>query len=144
MINDNGKTPHFTTVIPVRIDDINYGGHLDHARVITYTHQTRAQFLKHYQQSEIDCFGQALVMLELHVKYKAEGFFGDEISCHLYVHEIGKVTITFLFRLYNKQSNKILAEATTIMGCFDAKKGKLRKPVQGFYDFFQGFLKSTV
>lgn len=138
------KKSHFSCSIPVRIDDINFGGHLDHTRVLTYTHQTRAQFLKRYQQSEIDCFGSMLVMLELNAKYKAEGFFTDEIICNLYVAKVEKVTITFYFNLYNSNFNKTLAQITTVMGCLNPEKRKLSKPSEAFRDFFHGFTARTL
>lgn len=118
MIDLSNKKPHFSCAIPVRIDDINFGGHLDHARILTYTHQTRAQFLKHYQQSEIDCFEGALLMLELNIKYKAEGFFGDEIICNLYVSKVAKVTVTFSFHLYHKHSEKNFSSSNDNHGLF--------------------------
>ena len=38
----------FEVEIPVRIYDINYGGHLGHAELIKITHQARLQFFSKF------------------------------------------------------------------------------------------------
>ena len=52
----------FRTEISVRIDDLNYGGHLGHDRVLTLVHEARVAWLKSHGWSEMDCAGTGLIM----------------------------------------------------------------------------------
>ncbi len=42
----------FTTRIPIRITDINYGGHAGNDSMLSIIHEARVQFLKHYDFEE--------------------------------------------------------------------------------------------
>ncbi len=45
----------YKTEIPVRITDINYGGHLGNDSLLSIIHEARVRFLKHLEYSEVKC-----------------------------------------------------------------------------------------
>ena len=67
----------FSTEIPVRISDINYGGHLGNDAVLSMVHEARIRFLRQYHYTEMDIEGAGLVLSDSAIIYKAEGFYGD-------------------------------------------------------------------
>ena len=52
----------FETQIPIRITDLNYGGHLGNDKYLTLIHEARVQFLEHYGFSEMDVDGVGIIM----------------------------------------------------------------------------------
>ena len=44
----------FSTIIPVRITDLNYGNHLANDKVLSIIHESRIQFFQHYGYSELN------------------------------------------------------------------------------------------
>jgi acyl-CoA thioesterase FadM len=67
----------FITEIPVRITDINYGGHLGNDSVLSIVHEARLQFLSNMSFSEKDVDGKGIIMVDAAVQYISEGFYGD-------------------------------------------------------------------
>ena len=52
----------FSTTIPIRITDLNYGGHVGNDTVLTLFHEARMQFLSFYGASEMNFGGVGLIM----------------------------------------------------------------------------------
>ena len=50
----------FSANIPVRITDLNYGGHVGNDTILSIIHEARAQFLKNYDYSEKDSRGNRI------------------------------------------------------------------------------------
>ena len=47
----------FTTSIPIRITDVNYGGHVGNDTILSLIHEARMQFLKQLGYSELEFAG---------------------------------------------------------------------------------------
>lgn len=116
----------------VRIDDINFGNHLCHSKMINHIHNARVLFFKRHNLSEINCFGDGLVMLNVNVDYISQCFFDDTLEIGLYFDKAEKVKFSLSYDVFNKSSNKLAAKATTLMGCIDLKKGKLKRIPEDF------------
>src|SRR5215203_6969871 len=70
----------FTTSIPVRITDLNYGGHVGNDTVLSLLHEARMQFLKEFGYTEMEFEGTSLIMSDVGVEFKAELFYGDVVT----------------------------------------------------------------
>ena len=68
---------HFETAIPVRITDINYGGHLGNDAFLSLVHEARMQFLKVHGLSELEFAGIGLIMRDAGIEFRDELFYGD-------------------------------------------------------------------
>lgn len=55
----------FSTLIPVRITDINYGGHVGNDTVLSILHEARVQFLNHFGYQELNESGVGLIMKDV-------------------------------------------------------------------------------
>ena len=52
----------FTTSIPVRITDINYGDHVGNDTILSLLHEARVQFLKTFGYKEMEFEGVGMIM----------------------------------------------------------------------------------
>src|SRR5690606_23055105 len=116
----------FTTKIPVRITDLNYGNHLGNDQLIAIVHESRAQWLRHHHYSELDIGGCGLIMADLMVAYKSEGRYGDVLNIDIFADELSLVSFDLLYRIQAEfqGESRLLAEAKTGMVCYDYQAGK--------------------
>ena len=73
----------YETAIQVRVDDVNYGGHLGNDSVLTLCHEARIRFLDEIGHSETNLYGKSIIMTDAMVLYKAEGNLGDKLETAL-------------------------------------------------------------
>jgi acyl-CoA thioester hydrolase len=114
----------FSTRIPVRITDINYGGHLGNDSVLTLIHEARMQFLTSLGMSELDLKGVGLIMSDAAIEFKNEAFFGDTILIYVTAVDSTKISFDLFYKLV-KDENMEIARARTGMVCFDYKAKKV-------------------
>src|SRR5512140_2273660 len=92
----------FRTEIPVRISDINYGGHLGNDAVLSIVHEARIQFLRNLGYSELDIEGTGIMMTYAVIVYSSEGFYGDVLSIEIGATDFQFTQCDIIFRLTNK------------------------------------------
>lgn len=115
----------FKTEIPIRITDINYGGHLGNDSMLSIIHEARVRFLKHLGYSESDVEGNGIIMIDAAVQYKSQGFYGDILIVEVTVDEIQKIGCDFLYRALNKKTGKEVARGKTGIAFFDYHNNKI-------------------
>lgn len=130
----------FTTEMPVRISDINYGGHLGNDAVLAMIHEARVRFLKSYNYSELNVEKRGIVMTDTAIIYKAEGFHGDEIQVNVSVTDFSKYGCDFYYLLSNKKTAVEIAHAKTGIVFFDFEERKVVTVPEAFKALF---LKET-
>ena len=133
---DLPKLYHFRCSIPVRISDINYGGHLGNDAVLSIVHEARMQFLNHFGYSEMDIEGVGIIMADVAIVYKSEGFYGDILKVEVAVNDLSSVGFDLLYKLSNRKTGKEVARAKTGIVCFDYEKRKVSNVPEGFKDKF--------
>ncbi len=116
----------FSTTIPVRITDINYGGHLGNDALLSIMHEARLQFLTYLGYSEINIEGRSIIMADAAVVYKSEAFYGDTLRVEIAVADFGRVNCDLVYRISNAESGKEIARVKTGIVFFDYNA---RKPV---------------
>ena len=107
----------FKTEIPIRINDINYGGHLGNDTVLSIAHEARLRFLKQHNFTELNVGGA--------VQYKAEAFYGEIILVEIAVTDITRVGCDFVYRCTNKKRGTIIAIVKTGIVFYDYKRKKI-------------------
>jgi YbgC/YbaW family acyl-CoA thioester hydrolase len=118
---------NFTTVIPVRITDLNYGGHVGNDTILSLIHEARMQFLKHHGHSELDFGGIGLIMGDVAIEFKNELFYGDQVKASVSIRDISKVSFTLYYKLEKETEGKsrLVALAQTGMVCYDYDRKKM-------------------
>jgi len=117
----------FETEIPLRITDINYGGHLGNDSVLALIHEARVRFLKEQGYTELDVCGNGLIQSDAVIVFKSEAFYGDIISIKVTVGDFSSFGCDFFFLLANSQSGKEVVRAKTGIVFFDYTK---KKPIK--------------
>jgi acyl-CoA thioesterase FadM len=111
----------FHTNIPVRITDLNYGGHVGNDTVLSIIHEARMQYLLQYGFTEMNASGVGMIMADVTIQYKSELFYGDVIRASVAVGEMSRVGFDLYYLLEKEQSGKWMkvAAAKTGMICYD-------------------------
>ena len=116
----------FTVSIPVRITDVNYGGHVGNDTVLSLIHEARMQFLRSYGYRELEFEGIGMIMADVGIEFKAELFYGDVVIASVAIGEVGKVSFDIYYKLEKEEGKKVLvAIAKTGMVCYDYEKKKI-------------------
>ena len=109
----------FTTEIPLRVSDINYGGHLGNDAVLSLAQEARMRFLRSHGWSEQDVAGFGIIMTDAVVVYRSEAHYGDVLTIDVAVADVQNLGCDFLFRMVNKASGKEVARVKTGIVFFD-------------------------
>jgi acyl-CoA thioester hydrolase len=117
----------FTCRIPVRITDINYGGHVGNDTILTIVHEARMQFLRSLGYTELNFAGVGMIMADAAIEFKNELFYGDTIIASVAVKEVTKVGFDLSYKLEKESDGRIIliAAAKTGMICYDYEKKKI-------------------
>jgi len=109
--------PLFTAQMPVRITDVNYGGHLANDAVLAIAHEARMQFLARAGFTELDAGGVGLIMADAEIAFRAEAFFGDMLAVDVHASDVQTRSFSLLFRI--RRSDTDVAWVRTGMVGFD-------------------------
>ncbi|MCG6914478.1 thioesterase family protein [bacterium BMS3Abin03] len=115
----------FRTEIPIRISDINYGGHLGNDSVLSICQEARIQLLNQFGFSELDIDGSGIIMVDATVQYKSEGFYGDVLLVEVTITDVTKIGCDFVYRISNKKNQNEVAIVKTGIVFFDYEKKKV-------------------
>jgi len=124
----------FTTEIPVRVTDVNYGGHLGNDSLLSILHEARVQFLKKFGFTESDIGGVGIIMSDAVLVYKAEVFYGNVLTIEIGVDDIQAIGADITYRVL--VSGKEAARAKTGIVFFDYSNRKIVQTPQAFKDLF--------
>ncbi|MDQ4141039.1 MAG: thioesterase family protein [Bacteroidota bacterium] len=121
---DLPTTYSFLTQIKIRISDINYGGHLGNDALLSILHDARLQYLHSLGYSELAFGGSALIMADVAIEYKGEGFLGDLLTVQMAAACFSKYGFDLIYHVTN-QDSKPIAFAKTGMLCFNYSTRKV-------------------
>jgi acyl-CoA thioester hydrolase len=96
----------FTTEIPIRITDLNYGGHVGNDSILSILHESREQFLRHHDYKEMDLAGVGLIMSDVTIEFKNELFYGDTLRASVTAYEFYRVGFDLFYKLEKNVGDK--------------------------------------
>ncbi|MFT3822404.1 MAG: thioesterase family protein [Chitinophagaceae bacterium] len=116
----------FSANIPVRITDINYGGHVGNDTVLSMIHEARVQFLQHFGYSELKMAGTGIIMSDVGIEYKNELFYGDMVKVSVAAGDFSKISFDLYYKLEKESNGKTITVAVAKTGIvcynYDLKK----------------------
>ena len=118
----------FTANTPVRITDVNFGGHVGNDTILSIVHEARAQFFTHCGYTELDFAGAGTIMSDVAIEYKNQTYYGDTILASVAVGEITKVAFDLFYKLEKRSAEGRLvpvAFAKTWMVCYNYDQKKV-------------------
>ncbi|SFP98591.1 acyl-CoA thioesterase [Parafilimonas terrae] len=121
---DNFK---FSTVIKVRITDLNYGGHVGNDSFLALVHEARMQFLNNFGYSELKLENTSLIMFDAAIEFKKELNYGDEVKISVAANgfDTRGFDIFYKMEIINRDAPVLAAKAKTGMLCYDYNNKKL-------------------
>ncbi|MDX1936495.1 MAG: thioesterase family protein [Flavihumibacter sp.] len=116
----------FSTQIPVRITDINYGGHVGNDAILSLIHEARLQYLQHLGYTELNLQGFGLLMVDAAIEFKHELFYGNSLTIAVTAADISRSSFNLYYKMETVKEDKsvVVALVKTGMICYDyaAKK----------------------
>jgi acyl-CoA thioester hydrolase len=126
----------FSTKIKVRITDINYGNHVGNDTYLSYLHEARMQYLKHFRHTELNINGISLIMSDIAIQLKSELVYGDEFEVFVEACNFDKLGFDIFYKLVHTTTKQTIAIAKTGMVGFDYN---LKKKISLPADFHENF-----
>jgi acyl-CoA thioesterase FadM len=117
----------FTAQIPVRVTDLNYGGHVGNDSILSLIHEIRVQFLIHHGYEEFDLAGAGLIMTDVAIEFRNELFYGDILWASVAATEFSRVGFELYYKLEKKSGDTMVSVAFARTGliCYDYKAKKI-------------------
>ena len=137
-INFPEGKPLTTVLLPIRISDINYGNHLGNDSVLSLIHEARMRMLHTGNFTEMNIGGCGVIMADVMIAYKNEGFYGEMLTIKVFAAELGNSSFDLLYKIttLRNDSEETIADAKTGMVCFNYET----RTVVGIPEVFRKFL----
>jgi acyl-CoA thioesterase FadM len=126
----------FFTELPIRVSDINYGGHLGHDTILSFTHEARVRLLSKYGFTEMDIDGAGLIISDVVIVYKSEAFYGETLKIGIATRDFSKYGCDFVYKITEKETVREIARAKTGIVFFDYKERKVVSVPEKFKEIF--------
>lgn len=126
--------PVFSTNIPIRVTDLNYGNHLGNDAVLGLVHEARVRMLRSFGYSELDIGGCGIIMADAMIVYKNEGLYGYDLQIQIYIGEISRLSFELYYLLTTGSGSPEMeiARVKTGIVCFDYQQRKIVPVPEGF------------
>jgi acyl-CoA thioester hydrolase len=131
---------YFSTVIEVRITDLNYGAHLGNDALLSIVHEARVRFLNSMGYSEFDIDGVGIIMSDAVILYKSQAHYNDRLKIEINAGEFSGKSCDFFYRL-SKENDTIVALCKTGIVFYDYQS---KKPVAIPKNFLNHFEKTAL
>jgi acyl-CoA thioester hydrolase len=128
----------FSTGLDVRIGDVNYGGHLGNAAVLTLLQEGRLRFLARDGFSEKDAGGCGLIQADAVIQYLSQAFHGEALRVEVGLGESDRLGFEFLYRIRAAADGREIARARTGMLFFDYARGRVARMPEPFREKMLG------
>src|SRR5580765_1898875 len=118
---------NFSTIIKIRITDLNYGGHVGNDSFLSLIHEARQQFLNHFGYTELEIENVSLIMADAAIEFKKELNYGDEIKISVAANGFDKYGFDIFYKLdiLKGENLFLVGKAKTGMLCYDYQNKKL-------------------
>ncbi len=115
------ETWSFSTLIIIRITDLNYGGHVGNDRFLALIQEARQQYLLSHGYEELSIGGVGLIMTDAAIEFKKELNYGDLVKISVSASDFDKLGFDFFYKLEIVKEDEFIlaAKAKTGMLCYD-------------------------
>jgi acyl-CoA thioester hydrolase len=115
----------FETEIPIRISDVNYGGHLGNDAVLSIAHEARIRFLAAHGWGELDIEGVGMMMADAAVVYRAEGKHGMTLRVRVAAADVRSRSLDLVYLMTDATTGEEIARVKTGIVLFDYRARKV-------------------
>ncbi|OWY23909.1 thioesterase [Sphingobacteriales bacterium UPWRP_1] len=127
----------FETDIPVRVTDINYGGHLGNDSVLSLIHEVRLQLLAKYGYDEFNIEGTGTIMADVAIQYKGEVFYPDWLVTKAGIYGFSRTGFDVYYQFFSRKTGREVVRAKTALVFYDYKLHKMMPVPAAFRRLFE-------
>lgn len=99
----------FATELPIYIQHINYGNHLDNAALLALVSEARVRFFRALGWSELDVDGAGVIVADVAAQYRSEAFHGEILRAEMCAAEFSEHGCDLMWRLSDTASGREVA-----------------------------------
>jgi len=122
----------FATELPIYINHINYGNHLDNSALISLVSEARVRFFKSLGYTEMDVEGCGIIVADVAAQYRSEAFHGETMRIEMAASDFNKYGCDLVWRLADATTGREVARGKHGIMFFDYAE---RKPVSAPPEF---------
>ncbi|SDD99203.1 Acyl-CoA thioesterase FadM [Massilia sp. PDC64] len=128
---------YYTTLLTVRVTDINAGNHLGNDSMISMISEARARFLFEYGVSETEGDGTGIIVTDLATTYRAEAHARDQLLFEVGVMDFNKYGGDIIFRVTRPKDKTLVAMAKQGFVFFNYKTSQVVAMPEDFRTKFE-------
>jgi acyl-CoA thioesterase FadM len=128
---------YYTTLLTVRVTDINAGNHLGNDSMISMISEARARFLFEYGVSETEGDGTGIIVTDLATTYRAEAHARDQLLFEVGVMDFNKYGGDIIFRVTRPKDKVLVAMAKQGFVFFNYKTSQVVAMPEDFRTKFE-------
>jgi acyl-CoA thioester hydrolase len=115
----------FSTDIPVRIGDINRGGHVSWNALFGILEESNVQFWKSLNAWEIEGEKVSRITVDAGINYKRQAYHGQTLRVEIASSELTEKGFDLVYRVTDADSGTEIARAKAGILCYDYDKQKV-------------------
>ena len=119
----------FQCTIPVRITDLNYGGHAGNDTILTLIHEARMQFLQSLGYTEMNMEGIGMIMADAAIEFRGELFYPETIRVSVAALHCSRIGFDLYYKIERTDDKegrpKLVTLAKTAMICYDYDRKRI-------------------
>jgi acyl-CoA thioesterase FadM len=128
---------YYSTLMTVRVTDINAANHLGNDSMISMISEARARFLLHIGVAEVQGEGFGTIVTDLATTYKAEAHARDRLLFEVGVMDFNKYGGDITFRITRPADRALIAMAKSGFVFFNYQSSKVVPMPEAFHRKFE-------
>lgn len=116
---------YYSTLLTVRVTDINAANHLGNDSMISMISEARARFLFEYGVAETERDGTGIIVTDLATTYRAEAHARDQLLFEVGVMDFNKYGGDIIFRVTRPRDKTLVAMAKSGFVFFNYKTSQV-------------------
>jgi acyl-CoA thioesterase FadM len=128
---------YYTTLLTVRVTDINAGNHLGNDSMISMISEARACFLFEFGVAETGRDGTGIIVTDLATAYRAEAHARDQLLFEVGVMDFNKYGGDIIFRITRPKDKTLIAMAKQGFVFFNYKTSQVVAMAEDFRGKFE-------
>ena len=112
--------------VPVRFADTESFGHVNHANYLSYLECSRVDYFRRVL-GVTQLSDYTIIIARIEIDYKSPAFHHEKLLVGCRVSEIGGASIDMHYRVEDKASGRLVAEAKSVIVTFDYT---LKRPIR--------------
>ncbi|MCB1616327.1 MAG: thioesterase family protein [Pseudomonadales bacterium] len=127
----------FSTDMVIPVAFINRGDHLGNDSLVSCLNEARIRYLATVLDKDCQVNGFTMINADLAVNFRSEAYYGEVLRIEVAASDFGRYGCDLVYRVTEKKSGRLVAEAKTAMLCFDFQAKKLVLAPEGFARYFE-------